>query len=227
MCGVYTDNQPDFSWIEVDEEKSFEQYFFPYAGIGAVKNATNEAAINIEEKDDTVWIKVYATSTYEGATITLTINGENIFATAADLSPENIYIHSIHLPANTVINKLNASVYDLKGKCLVDYKKASYSKKDIPPPATPALQPAEIENNELLFINGLHLEQYRHATFSPVDYYEEALKRDPLDTRCNNAMGLWNMRRGKFEEAEVYFRNVISRLIARNPNRMKEKLFII
>jgi hypothetical protein len=40
MCGAYTDNQPDFSWIMPGEEKSFKQYFLPYKQNGAVKNAT-------------------------------------------------------------------------------------------------------------------------------------------------------------------------------------------
>ena len=47
MCGVYTDNQPDFSWIQTNEEKTFEQYFLPYHGIGVVKNATRDAAVNL------------------------------------------------------------------------------------------------------------------------------------------------------------------------------------
>jgi hypothetical protein len=34
MCGVFTDNQPDFSWLQPNEEKSFEQYFMPYSEIG-------------------------------------------------------------------------------------------------------------------------------------------------------------------------------------------------
>ncbi len=69
-----------------------------------------------------------------------------------------------------------------------------------------------------LFLNGLHLEQYRHATYSPEPYYLEALRRDPGDSRCNNAMGLLLYRRGKFAEAETYFRRAIERLTQRNPN---------
>jgi tetratricopeptide (TPR) repeat protein len=62
------------------------------------------------------------------------------------------------------------------------------------------------------------LEQYRHATYAPEPYYEEALRRDPGDSRCNNAMGLLLYRRGKFAEAEPYFRRAIERLTSRNPN---------
>ena len=44
------------------------------------------------------------------------------------------------------------------------------------------------------------------------------MRRDPGDSRCNNAMGLLLYRRGKFAEAEPYFRKAIQRLTLRNPN---------
>ena len=67
-------------------------------------------------------------------------------------------------------------------------------------------------------MNGLHLEQYRHATYPPEPYYFEALRRDPADSRCNNALGLLLLRRGKFAEAEAYFRAAVESLTRRNPN---------
>ena len=104
------------------------------------------------------------------------------------------------------------------GKTLVSYHSETKAGKDIPPPAKAAKKPEEIENNELLYLNGLHLEQYRHATFSPLHYYQEALKRDKGDVRNNNALGLWLLRKGKFNLAESHFKKAISRLTERNPN---------
>ena len=51
-----------------------------------------------------------------------------------------------------------------------------------------------------------------------MDYYQEALRREPGDVRCNNAMGLWLMRKGRFADAEPYFRTAIATLTERNPN---------
>lgn len=31
MAGIFTDNQPDFTWLKPNEQKEFEQYFLPYA----------------------------------------------------------------------------------------------------------------------------------------------------------------------------------------------------
>ena len=37
MTGVFTDNQPDFTYLAPLEEKTFTQYFMPYKNVGAVK----------------------------------------------------------------------------------------------------------------------------------------------------------------------------------------------
>jgi Flp pilus assembly protein TadD len=87
-----------------------------------------------------------------------------------------------------------------------------------PLPATPAPAPADVASNEELFLHGLHLEQYRHATYDPEPYYQEALRRDPEDSRCNNALGLRRLRQGQFAEAEGYLRRAVARLTRRNPN---------
>ena len=48
MAGVYTDNQPDFSWLLPGETKVFSQYWFPIPGIGAAHQATPDAAVHVE-----------------------------------------------------------------------------------------------------------------------------------------------------------------------------------
>ena len=47
MAGVYTENQPDFSWLMPYEEKQFVQYFMPYREIGIVKQASKDFVMNI------------------------------------------------------------------------------------------------------------------------------------------------------------------------------------
>src|SRR5690606_2776303 len=81
-----------------------------------------------------------------------------------------------------------------------------------------ALPVHEIADIEQLFLTGLHLEQYRHATYNPVDYYHEALRRDPKDARNNNALGKWYLRKGQFSKSEPYLREAIETYTQRNPN---------
>ena len=89
---------------------------------------------------------------------------------------------------------------------------------NLPAPASEPRDPGQIETTEELYLTGLHLEQYRHATRYPENYWSEALNRDPDDVRSNNAMGLLLLRRGQFRKAEAHFRQALSRLTQRNSN---------
>ena len=218
MTGVFTDNQPDFSWMQPNEVKSFEQYFMPYALIGAVKNATKEAMVNLEVEGNIVLLKVYATGVYKDACVVLLKDGNEVKRTYLTLSPEDVYLDKYEDSEPSALTSLQIIVTDSEGNELVSWKPEPATEKPIPAAATAAKLPHEIEQVEELFLNGLHLEQYRHATFNPIDYYEEALRRSPGDIRCNNAMGLLLLRRGQFEKAEPYFRRAIETLTSRNPN---------
>lgn len=218
MTGVFTDNQPDFSWMQPNEVKSFEQYFMPYALIGAVKNATKEAMVNLEVEGNIVLLKVYATGVYKDACVVLLKDGNEVKRTYLTLSPEDVYLDKYEDSEPSTLTSLQIIVSDSEGNELVSWKPEPATEKPIPAAATAAKLPHEIEQVEELFLNGLHLEQYRHATFNPIDYYEEALRRSPGDIRCNNAMGLLLLRRGQFAKAEPYFRRAIETLTSRNPN---------
>jgi tetratricopeptide (TPR) repeat protein len=218
MTGVFTDNQPDFSWLQPYEQKTFEQYFMPYSEVGMVKNATKEAAVNLEMKDETVTVKLYVTAAYD---IELRLmNNENLlFGKTISLNPETPFTQEIALEKNINPDELTIEVKDVKtGKILVNYCSKEEADGEMPQPATAVKKPGETENNEQLYLTGLHLEQYRHATYLATDYYEEALRRDPGDYRANNAMGLWFLRRGKFAVAEPYFKKAIATITKRNPN---------
>jgi len=217
MCGVYTDNQPDFSWLMPGEEKSFSQYFMPYRDLGVVKNATKEAMVNLEVEDGKVTVKAYTLASYPEGKVVLKAGDSILFEDTFDFHPATSYEKVVDIQ-NIDSKDLEIAILTSGGKILVDWKPESGEQKPIPEAAKAAKLPEEIESNEQLYLTGLHLEQYRHATYDPRDYYLEALKRDPQDSRCNNAMGLWLLRRGKFSEAEAYFRKAIETLTQRNPN---------
>jgi len=218
MCGVYTDNQPDFSWLMPYEERSFKQYFMPYYDLGLVKNACKEVLINLEFIKQNIVIKLYSTCINKGSTILLEANGKVVFKEKINLTPGSTYERKISKK-----NKIPKENYELKileknGKTLINYQPEKRKKKEIPQPARPAKLPSDIKEIEQLYLTGLHIEQYRHATYSAKDYYQEALKRSPRDLRNNNALGLWLMRNGQFVHAQSYFEQAIETITERNPN---------
>lgn len=216
MTGVYTENQPDFTWLKPFEEKTFKQYFMPYKKVGAVKNATIDAAMNVEHQKDGVKVTVYATGKHEHGKILLEVNGKEVYSDEASLSPVEVYEKV--LPVNeTRPEELKVSVYDGK-QLLVSYQAEKENIPEMAKPAEPAKDPEDIMTNEELLLTAQHIEQHRHATYLPDPYYLEGLKRDPEDSRINNAYGMLLYRRGKFTEAEKHFRTAVKRLTWRSPN---------
>jgi len=218
MTGVFTDNQPDFTWLMPNEEKSFTQYFMPYRDLGLVKNATKDILVNVKADGKKIGVKVFATSVQKANKVKLYVGKELLFTEIIDVSPENLFHKEISLPYEIKEEELSLVVKNAQGKELIRYELAKNRKNEIPEPAKAALEPKDVENNEQLFLTGLHLEQYRHATYNPVAYYEEALRRDPKDVRCNNALGKWYLRRGQFTKSEPYFHKAIDTQLSRNPN---------
>jgi len=115
-------------------------------------------------------------------------------------------------------SELALMVVDGRGNVLLNYVERPVKDQPTPATATAPKRPEDVESMEELYFIGLQLEQYRHATYNPLDYYIEALRRESADVRCNHAVGLLLTRRGKFVEAEPYFRAAIDTLTRRNPN---------
>lgn len=227
MAGVFTENQPDFTWLMPYEEKRFTQYFMPYRELGVVKEATKDLIMNIDFVDDQgkvtqentsgkVNFKLFATSKQEVRVILDDKEGE-CYDKVVTLSPEKVLDETIEVGDSSWYN-LAFTIKSLDGKNLMIWEHEDDEIRPIPDPAEAALLPEQIKTNDQLYLTGLHLEQYRYATYNPVDYYEEALRRDPMDYRCNNALGLWYIRKCRFDKAEKYLRRAVKVLMKRNPN---------
>jgi len=235
MAGVYTDNQPDFSFLQPGETKTWSQYWYPIQQIGPAQHANLEAAVSLrvspagdqpdrrtrasgKRNTRICGVGVSVTQAFSAATIQLLSGDRTIRSVKRDLAPDKPYVTEVPLPRGRSETELLLRVNAKDGREIISYQPKPRAKGKVPPPATEPPAPAEIAGNDELFITGLHLDQYRHATRCPTLYWREALRRDPLDARCNNAVGLWHLKRGEFETAERHFRAAIQRLTRRNPN---------
>ena len=218
MAGVYTDNQPDFSFLQPGETKTWNQYWYPIQKIGPAHHANLDAAISLHMAAGKIQLGVAVTAVQPGTIITVTAQGKRLGQFRRDLSPAMPLVRKINLPKGIDKTDLLVRVNDRTGHELIAYQPRPQARAEVPLPATEPPAPADIVSADELYITGLHLDQYRHATRSPAPYWREALRRDPLDSRCNNALGLWHLRRGEFAEAERHFRTAIERLTHRNPN---------
>ncbi|MBQ0019003.1 MAG: DUF5107 domain-containing protein [Bacteroidales bacterium] len=210
MAGVYTENQPDFTWLMPYEEKQFVQYFMPYSEVGLVKNANKDLVFNVDGTN----LILYATNAQH---IHLVMKSGDAVVHDAwhDVSPIEVLRLTVDSPIDSVV--ILKEQYG-KERPVLTWQPEPDDIKPIPDAAEAALLPRDVKTTEQLYLTGLHLEQYRHATYVAADYYEEALRRDPDDLRCLNAMGLWYLRRGRFEKAEPYLRKAVKIIMKRNPN---------
>lgn len=216
MTGVFTDNQPDFSWMQPFETKTFSQYWYPIQKIGPAKNANTEAAINLEFEAGEARVGVCVTS---GRTVRvkLTRNEDAVFEQRMELTPGDPFVRTV-AGCGGAPGEYRLSVLDAADQELIAYQPEELRDAEPPAVATEPPPPAEIRSSDELYLTGLHLEQYRHATRSPEVYWAEGLSRDPGDARINNAMGLLFFRRGMFAEAEAHFERAVERLTLRNRN---------
>src|SRR5690606_28719291 len=96
MCGAYTDNQPDFSWLMPGEEKRFTQSVLPFKLIGGAKNATAEAVLNLEVRGGEAEVGVYVTRP-RTVTVRLLRGGAAVYEETAELSPETALVRRVAL----------------------------------------------------------------------------------------------------------------------------------
>ncbi len=207
MAGVYTDNQPDFSFLAPYETKTFSQFWYPIAGIGPVQNATMDAALAWDGET----LGLNATSEFRGATVRALSEGRAVFEEVVDLNPGVPYRWTI--AGNPDRIEVVAGAREL-----VSWEATQAGEAAPPEAATEPPAPNEVATVDELYLIGLHLKQYRHATRAPEAYWLEAVLRDPRDSRCQLALGEWRLRRGEFALAEEHLRLAIRRITDRNPN---------
>lgn len=218
MTGVFTDNQPDFTWLRPYEEKVFTQYFMPYKGVGYIKNATIDAAVNLERQEDEANLIVYVTGEEKECCIQVWNDNELLFEDIKNLTPKNYYKNRIQLSDIRKDDLVKVIVTSNEGKELVRFEETNWPEPTIPEPAEAIPEPKELETTEELFLAATDLEQYRHATREPGDYYLEGLRRDETDIRLNTGYGTLLYRRGEFEKAEKHLLKAVKKQTWKTPN---------
>lgn len=218
MAGVYTDNQPDFSFLQPGETKSWSQFWYPIRGIGPARKANAECAVSLRTERGALRVGVAVTSSQRRATVRVEWAGRIVARWRRDLAPDRPGLFSLPARKGWTADSVVVRVTAADGRELIVLEPLAKRRAAPPAAATEPPAPAKAGSADELYLIGVHLEQYRHATRRPEAYWREALRRDPGDARCNLALGRWHLRRGEWAEAERHLRASVTRLSGRNAN---------
>lgn len=220
MAGVYTDNQPDFTYLLPYETKTFSQFWWPYKKIGPVQNATEDAAIRLVINEDrSIDLGVAVSRPIENARVVLRDGDRLMLDRIVTITPKQPWQEQGLVFSGDREQALEVVVEDGNGTRLVAYRPVDAGKLERKrEQATEPLHPSDIETIEELYLTAEHLELYRHPTRDPALYWDEALRRDPLDVRTNIAVGRHKLKNGEFKKAASCFETAIERLTHRHPN---------
>ncbi|MHC4394825.1 MAG: DUF5107 domain-containing protein [Planctomycetota bacterium] len=214
MVGAYSDNQPDYSWIKPYEVKTFTQYWYPIREIGGVKNANLQAAVNLQVNPEGIAkLGFNTTSKYSSAKTVLKAGNEVIFEQKIDICPYKPFLKEIDLPTGAKETDLEAILFSAENKVLISYRPVAKTyNPELPEVVKPPPAPEEFKTIEQLYLAGLRLQQIHNPSLDPYAYYEEALRRDPGDSRVNTILAVDYNRRGLYKAAEKKLRVAIERI---------------
>lgn len=213
MVGAYSDNQPDYSWLQSNEERSFVMSLFPFRGIDGVKNANLDAAVNFDVKDGKAVYGFYTTKAYPDATVILKAGDKVLSEEHISINPGKPYAKQVALLAGQNEHELRASI-SAGGRELVAYSPIILHPMPKPVSYTEPKEPEQIKNDEELFLSGQRIDQFHNPTLDADPYWEEALRRDSGNVAANTGMGRLCLRNAKYTLAEKYFNKAIERLTA-------------
>lgn len=222
MSGVFTDNQPDFSYLAPGETRTFSEFWYPIRAMGPAHQANVDAAValQLDGEGRVATVGVATTVLREEATVLLKLKGTTIRSWTVRISPAHPFHGVVDLGVSSEAPDLTLQVR-VGTEELISWtprKPEESGTAEEPWVATEPDLPAAIDSRDELYVTGTHLTQNRHPTRSPLPYFEEMLRRDPQDSRAATALGAAVYKIGDYDQARELLETAVARLTRRNLN---------
>ena len=219
MAGVYTDNQPDFSYLLPYETKTFSQFWWGYKKIGTVQNADKNLAIRLEILEgNKLDLAVASSRMFENLKIVVTIGESREVWEHLVISPSEPWQDRSMSITSGQENQISLAVYDANNTLMLSYSRIQESKTRSRKVAQEPKSPEKISSTYELELIAEHLELYRHPTRYAEPYLKEAIARDPNNHKAYTLLGRIALRRGQFEKAETALTKAIEITTTFHPN---------
>ena len=215
MVGAFSDNQPDYSWIRPGEVKTWKQYWYPIKDIQGFRNANLNGAVNLEQREgNNIFLGYYSTQKVNKARIILKNGSKIVLQKEVLISPEKAFTELVKVDGTFKYTDLYTEMVNAEtNEVLVSYQPVELKRaENLPETVKSPPLPKDIATVEELFTTGNRIELFYNPRYNPMDYYTEALKRDPNDIRTNTAVGNRYLKNGDYASARQYFARAIKRI---------------
>ena len=215
MAGSYSDNQPDFAWIEPYETKNFSQHWYPIGKVGIPSFANLSGAVHY----DTDGLVIQTTSDRK-ATVIVEYLGEVVFEKEADFKA------GIPCSFNAEFKGVGSSVRVVSGgKTIISYTEEEKNIYDIPDTTEDMPNFREVKTAQELYLEGVHVMQYRDPAVKPDGYLHEALLRDGEHIPSLIALAMVYYKRNDFDTALYYAKRAESVVCKYNKHPESGEIF--
>lgn len=212
MAGVFSDNQPDYSFIKPNESKFATQYWYPIRNLQGMEYANIDGALAIFTEGNTLKVNIITTSKQTDAKLKIT-NGQQILTEKViNVAPDSPFSFISTQSSKLDKTNLTVSLSDKTGLELLSYKPQNYPKLPIPKTVKPPLNPQDIATVEELYFEGSRLDQFYNSQIDSKIYYEEALKRDPFNSLVNTQLGILSCKLFLWSNAEEHLTKAVARI---------------
>ena len=201
--------QSDYGMLLPRQEVSWQEWWYPVHGLGdGFEYATKDIAVQTTREDDTLRLRIIATSPFPGATCLITRDGRRLLRKTIDLGPENP--KTVTLPA---VGQSPVEVTIRTGKRQVI---ASFV-TPLPIPKTAEPKPSDLMNkpDEQLSLEEKYLRGRKHDLATnrrrAREYYEKALAEDERYSPALRALAVLDIEAGLYEKAAGRLRTAVKR----------------
>ncbi|MFO7923502.1 MAG: DUF5107 domain-containing protein [Bacteroidales bacterium] len=232
MFGSFSDNQPDYSWIQTLETKESRYWFAPVKGMKGVKMVNRNAIIDLDVRGDSLFAAINVTSIRKSAVISLYNGTDAIFESVTDLSPDTLFIIETDLLSyepdagpGAVSDRVAGAgsdavadddirivLQDSLGIIIAEYGIEKPANDPVPEPVSLPLSAEEINDPDSLYYAGLHFEQFHDPYYMPLDYYLKALSINPRHVPSLTRTGMLYLKAGDNESAAGYLETAVERV---------------
>ncbi|MBQ1448053.1 MAG: DUF5107 domain-containing protein, partial [Erysipelotrichaceae bacterium] len=208
MAGSYTDDQPDFSWLEPYETKEFKEYWYPIEEINVPDYANLDCAVHFGEKT----LNLISTTDLGKVKVVCSCGGKEFLNKEVTLKT----LEPVEVKWKKPEGYITIVITDESGKVVLEYEDLKPDTLKIPPLRTRIGSAYDIDSADELYLAGVHVEQYRFNTQQPDVFWEEALKRNPNHANSLIALGRYHYMMMNFEKAKAYLEKAIKVLTKHN-----------